>query len=160
MCVVATIVFAASPSSIWGLQLPEPVFALVPDLRLGGDPAVDPGAVRRCCCWASSSTSSGADRSGSVGPVMLLAYAMALILRNMMTGQSRAMIWVWFAGFIVAVAMTAAYLFMMLDSLAMPSLSGRVLAIPGHNPALSLRAPADRDVRRRRRQVPVRHGHG
>jgi rod shape-determining protein MreD len=41
----ATIVFAA-PIRIFGLQLPEPVFAMVPAFAWAADPAVDPGAVR------------------------------------------------------------------------------------------------------------------
>ncbi len=119
MSIGATLLFAA-PIRIFGLALPEPVFALVPafswavirpsvlapfgvlllglflDLFWGGPMGL----------WALS---------------LLLAYAMALAMRNMMTGQSRAMMWAWFAS-AVAVSMLGGYLFTMLDSLAMPSI--------------------------------------
>lgn len=119
LCVLATIVFAA-PIRIYGLQLPEPVFAMVPafawavirpsilapfgllvlglflDLFWGGPTGL----------WALS---------------LLVAYATALVGRNMMSGQSQPILWAWFAG-VTAVAMIAGFLFTMLDSLAMPSL--------------------------------------
>jgi rod shape-determining protein MreD len=52
---------------------------------------------------------------------LLLAYAMALAMRSMMSGQSRIMMWAWFAS-AVAIMMLGGYLVTMLDSLAMPSL--------------------------------------
>jgi len=58
---------------------------------------------------------------GLWGLSLLVAYAMVLTARNMMTGQSRPMMWAWFAG-VTAVTMIAGFLFSMLDSLAMPSL--------------------------------------
>ncbi|MDI1364776.1 MAG: hypothetical protein PSX79_07915, partial [bacterium] len=58
---------------------------------------------------------------GLWGLSLLVGYAMVLSTRNMMTGQSRPMMWVWFAG-VSAVTMIAGFLFSMLDSLAMPSL--------------------------------------
>ena len=115
----ATVLFAA-PIRIFGLALPEPVFALVPafswavirpsvlapfgvlllglflDLFWGGPMGL----------WALS---------------LLLAYAMALSMRSMMSGQSRIMMWAWFAGG-VAISMLGGYLFTMLDSRSMPSL--------------------------------------
>lgn len=119
IAIVATLLFAA-PIRVFGLALPEPVFALVPafawavirpsvlapfgvlllglflDLFWGGPMGL----------WALS---------------LLLAYAMALAMRSMMSGQSRIMMWAWFAG-AVATSMLGGYLFTMLDSLAMPSL--------------------------------------
>jgi rod shape-determining protein MreD len=115
----ATVLFAA-PIRIFGLALPEPVFALAPafawavirpsvlapfgvlllglflDLFWGGPLGL----------WALS---------------LLLVYAMALAMRSMMSGQSRIMMWAWFAS-AVAIAMLGGYLVTMLDSLAMPSL--------------------------------------
>ena len=58
---------------------------------------------------------------GAAKRLLLVAYAMVLTARNMMTGQSRPMMWAWFAG-VTAVTMIAGFLFSMLDSLAMPSL--------------------------------------
>lgn len=116
---VATLIFAA-PVRIFGLALPEPVFALVPAFS-----------------WAVIRPSILAPFGVLVlglfldvfwgGPMglwalsLLLAYAMALSMRNMMSGQSRTMMWAWFAGG-VAISMIGGYLFTMLDSLNMPSI--------------------------------------
>jgi rod shape-determining protein MreD len=119
MCVVATIVFAA-PIRIWGLQLPEPVFAMVPAFAWAmiRPSILAPFAILLLGLFLDIFWGGP---TGLWGLSLLVAYAMVLILRNMMTGQSRPMMWVWFAG-VSAVAMTAAFLFTMLDSLAMPSL--------------------------------------
>jgi rod shape-determining protein MreD len=119
MCVVATIVFAA-PIRIWGLQLPEPVFAIVPAFAWAmiRPSILAPFAILLLGLFLDIFWGGP---TGLWGLSLLVAYAMVLVLRNMMTGQSRAMMWVWFAA-VSAVAMTAAFLFTMLDSLAMPSL--------------------------------------
>jgi rod shape-determining protein MreD len=54
---------------------------------------------------------------------LLLAYAVTLAMRNMMTGQSRPMMWAWYAGMTLA-ALTAGYLITMLDVKAAPSVVG------------------------------------
>lgn len=119
LCIVATILFAA-PIRIWGLQLPEPVFAMVPAFAWA---MIRPSILAPFALlilglfldifWGGP--------TGLWGLSLLVAYAMVLILRNAMTGQSRPMMWAWFAG-VTAVAMTGGFLFTMLDSLAMPSL--------------------------------------
>jgi rod shape-determining protein MreD len=115
----ATILFGI-PIKLWGLQLPEPIFPLAVtfawavirpsvlapfgvlilglflDVFWGG-----PMGLWACC--------------------MLLGYGLALAGRNMMAGQSRTILWAWY-GFIVGVAMLAAYLFMMLKAKGMASL--------------------------------------
>jgi len=48
-----------------------------------------------------------------------------LAMRNMMTGQSRPMMWAWYAGMTLA-ALTTGYLITMLDVKAAPSLVGVV----------------------------------
>ena len=63
---------------------------------------------------------------GSLGlwPVsLLLAYAVTLAMRTMMTGQSRPMMWAWYGGMCL-VAMTTGYLVTMLDVKAAPNLVG------------------------------------
>jgi rod shape-determining protein MreD len=119
MCIGATMAFAA-PIRIWGLQLPEPVFAMVPAFAWA---MIRPSILAPFALlvlglfldifWGGP--------TGLWGLALLVAYAMVLILRNAMTGQSRPMMWAWFAG-VTAMAMIAGCLFTMLDSLAMPSL--------------------------------------
>ncbi|WP_354068385.1 hypothetical protein [Caulobacter sp. 1776] len=115
----ATILFAA-PIRIWGLQLPEPVFAMVPAFAWAmiRPSILAPFAILLLGLFLDIFWGGP---TGLWGLSLLVAYAMVLILRNMMTGQSRPMMWVWFAG-VTGVAMIAAFLFTMLDSLAMPSL--------------------------------------
>jgi len=118
-CVGATVLFAA-PLRVWGLQLPEPVFAMVPAFA-----------------WALIRPSILAPFAVLVlgllldmfwgGPLglwalsLLIAYAVVLASRNMMTGQSQPIMFAWYVG-VTAVAMAAGFLFSMLDSLATPSL--------------------------------------
>jgi len=119
LCMLATVLFAA-PIRIWGLQLPEPVFAMVPAFAWA---MIRPSILAPFALlllglfldifWGGP--------TGLWGLSLLVAYAMVLILRNAMTGQSRPMMWAWFAG-VTGVAMAAGFLFTMLDSLAMPSL--------------------------------------
>jgi rod shape-determining protein MreD len=118
-CIIATIIFAA-PLRIWGLQLPEPVFAMVPAFAWA--------LIRPSILAPFATLSLGlfldlfwGGPIGLWGLSLLVGYAMVLSTRNMMTGQSRPMMWVWFAG-VSAVTMVAGFLFSMLDSLAMPSL--------------------------------------
>ncbi len=119
ICVLATIVFAA-PIRVYGLQLPEPVFAMVPAFAWA---LIRPSILAPFVLLLLGlflDTFWGGP-TGLWGLSLLVAYAMALTGRNMMTGQSRPMMWAWFAG-VTAVAMAGGFLFSMLDSLAMPSL--------------------------------------
>ena len=52
---------------------------------------------------------------------LLLAYGFVLMTRPMMTGQSRAMMWLWYATSCL-LAFLAAYLLAMLDALVTPNL--------------------------------------
>ncbi|MDP1630533.1 MAG: hypothetical protein Q8L66_03850 [Caulobacter sp.] len=119
MCLGATILLSA-PIQVFGLRLPEPVFLMV-------------------CAFAWAVI-----RPSILGPVVLLVaglfldsfwggplglwavslltvYAVTLAMRNMMTGQSRLMMWAWYMG-MTAVAMGTGYLITMLDLKAAPSL--------------------------------------
>jgi rod shape-determining protein MreD len=58
---------------------------------------------------------------GLWGVSLLVAYAGTLFMRNMMTGQSRPMMWAWYAG-VCAAALATGYLITMLDVRAAPSL--------------------------------------
>lgn len=115
----ATILFAA-PIRLFGLALPEPVFALVPAFSWA---VIRPSVLAPFgvlllglfldLFWGGP--------MGLWALALLLAYAMALAMRNMMSGQSRVMMWAWFAG-AVAISMLGGYLFTMLDSLNVPSI--------------------------------------
>ena len=119
MCIAATMIFAA-PIRFWGLQLPEPVFAMVPAFAWAmiRPSILAPFAILLLGLFLDIFWGGP---TGLWGLSLLVAYAMVLILRNAMTGQSRPMMWAWFAA-VTAIAMTAGFLFTMLDSLAMPSL--------------------------------------
>ena len=106
-CMGATLLFAA-PIRVHGLQMPEPLFAMVPAFA-----------------WAVLRPSLGAPlwllalglfndlvwggRLGLWGLSLLVAYGFILVTRNMMSGQSRVMLWAWFAAASL-VAIGVAYL--------------------------------------------------
>ena len=116
---VLTVLFAV-PFRVFGLQLPEPIFALAPafawavirpsilapfgilamglflDLFWGGPMGL----------WALS---------------LLTGYGAMLAGRTLIVGQSRLMMWIWY-GTACALTQLAAYLFTMADVGAMPSL--------------------------------------
>ncbi len=117
--VLATILFAA-PIRMWGLQLPEPIFAMVPAFAWA---VIRPSILAPFALLLLGlflDTFWGGP-TGLWGLSLLVAYASVLAARNMLTGQSRPMLWVWYAG-ACALSMTAGFLFTMMDSLAMPSL--------------------------------------
>jgi len=115
----ATILFGI-PLRLWGLQLPEPIFAM---------PAVFAWAVIRPSVLAPMGILIlglflDLFWGGSLGfwPLcLLIAYGILLAGRNMMAGQSRVMLWIWY-GMVTAIAQLSGYLFVMLDNRAMPSL--------------------------------------
>ncbi|HKR90058.1 MAG TPA: hypothetical protein VJS38_17965 [Phenylobacterium sp.] len=117
--VVATILFGI-PIRLWGLQLPEPLFAM---------PAVFAWAVIRPSVLAPIGVLimglfMDLFWGGSMGLwalCLLLAYGILLGGRSMMAGQSRTMLWIWY-GIVTAIAQLSGYLFIMLDNRATPSL--------------------------------------
>ena len=121
ICIGATMLFAA-PFRVFGLQLPEPVFAMVPTFAWAviRPSVLAPFGVLVLGLFLDAFWGGP---MGLWGLSLLSAYATALSMRNMMSGQSRAMMWAWFAGS-TGIAMLAGFLFTMLDSLAMPSLVG------------------------------------
>ncbi len=121
ICIGATMLFAA-PLRVFGLQLPEPVFAMVPTFAWAviRPSVLVPFGVLLLGLFLDSFWGGP---TGLWGLSLLAAYATVLLMRNMMSGQSRAMMWAWFAG-ATGIAMLAGFLFTMLDSLAIPSLVG------------------------------------
>jgi rod shape-determining protein MreD len=119
LVIVATILFSA-PIRMWGLQLPEPIFAMVPAFAWA---VIRPSILAPFALLILGlflDTFWGGP-TGLWGLSLLVAYASVLAGRNMLTGQSRPMLWAWYAG-ACAVVMLAGFLFTMMDSLAMPSL--------------------------------------
>ncbi len=118
-CVLATLVFAA-PIRIAGFQLPEPVFPVAAAFAWA---VIRPSILAPFVLlllgvfldhlWGGP--------NGLWGVSLIVAYATVLLTRNMMIGQSRAMMWAWFA-FATLVAMTTAYLVTVLDTQTAPSL--------------------------------------
>ena len=121
ICVGATLLFAA-PFRVFGLQLPEPVFAMIPTFAWAviRPSVLAPFGVLVLGLFLDAFWGGP---MGLWGLSLLASYATALSMRNMMSGQSRAMMWAWFAGS-TGIAMLAGFLFTMIDSLAMPSLLG------------------------------------
>ena len=118
--VVATILFGI-PIRLWGLQLPEPLFAM---------PVVFAWAVIRPSVLAPIGVLimglfMDLFWGGSMGLwalCLLIAYGILLGGRSMMAGQSRTMLWIWYA-IVTAIAQLSGYLFVMLDNRSMPSLT-------------------------------------
>jgi rod shape-determining protein MreD len=114
----ATILFGI-PIRLWGLQLPEPVFAM---------PVVFAWAVIRPSVLAPMGILImglflDLFWGGSFGLwalCLLIAYGVLLAGRSMMAGQSRTMLWIWY-GMVTGIAMASGYLFIMLDDRSMPS---------------------------------------
>jgi rod shape-determining protein MreD len=118
-CIIATVLFAI-PVRFLGLALPEPVFPLVPAFAWAViRPSVLPPLLLILLglfldvfwyapmgLWATS---------------LLIAYGFVLLTRAAMTGQSRLMLWIWFAA-AGAMMMATAYLLTMLDALITPNL--------------------------------------
>lgn len=118
--VVAATVLFGIPLRLWGLQLPEPLFAM---------PAVFAWAVIRPSVLAPLGVLimglfMDLFWGGSMGLwalCLLIAYGILLAGRSMMAGQSRTILWIWY-GIVTAIAQLSGYLFIMLDSRAMPDL--------------------------------------
>jgi len=108
------------PLRIFGVRLPEPIFALVLAFSwavIRPSPA-PPFILLLLGLYLDLIT------GGEVGlwpTCLLLAYGFVLLTRSMMTGQSRAMMWGWYS-LTCLLAFTAAYLLSMLGALVTPNL--------------------------------------
>jgi rod shape-determining protein MreD len=106
-CMAGTLLFAA-PIRVFGLRLPEPVFAMV---------VVFAWAVLRPTILAPLlllvlglfDDLVWGGRVGLWGLGLLVAYGFVLVTRNMMSGQGRPMMWVWWAA-TLSVCMGSIYL--------------------------------------------------
>jgi rod shape-determining protein MreD len=118
-CLGATLLFAA-PLRVHGLQLPEPVFAMVPTFAWA---VLRPSIITPLCLLILGLLCDlvWGGRLGLWELGLLAAYGFILVSRSMMSGQSRVMLWVWYA---VAcfLAMGVAYLAIVLETGNPPSL--------------------------------------
>jgi rod shape-determining protein MreD len=119
-CMAATVLFAM-PLSVFGLHLPEPVFGMIPAFAWG---VIRPSILAPFALLAVGLFMDlfwGAPL-GLWALSLLVAYGGVLATRNMMNGQSRPMIWAWFAVMTLA-AMATGYCVSILDSGMAPSLT-------------------------------------
>jgi rod shape-determining protein MreD len=119
LCAGFTILFA-SPIRIFGLHLPEPVFPLVCAFGWAviRPSIIAPFTLLLLGCFLDIFWGGAL---GLWGVSLLVAYAGTLFMRNMMTGQSRPMMWAWYAG-VCAAALATGYLITMLDVKSAPNL--------------------------------------
>jgi rod shape-determining protein MreD len=116
---LAATVLLAAPIRVYGLSLPEPVFPM---------PVVFAWAVIRPSVLApfgilAMGLALDLLWGGSLGfwaLNLLIAYGVLLAGRNMMAGQSRTVLWIWY-GIVSGIALLSGYLFVMLDDRSMPS---------------------------------------
>ena len=116
---IATVLLGI-PLRVFGLQLPEPVFPMA----LAFAWAVIRPSILAPFGILAMGLFLDIFWGGPLGLwaiCLLLAYGGALAGRNMMAGQSRLILWVWYA-LTTATAMVAGYLFVMLDSKSTPGL--------------------------------------
>jgi rod shape-determining protein MreD len=94
-CIGATILLSA-PIRVFGLQPPQPMWAMVPAFAWA---VLRPSILAPFCLLllglVCDLVSGG--RLGLTSLLLLTAYGFVLITRNMMSGQSRLMMWVWYA---------------------------------------------------------------
>lgn len=117
LCLAASLVFA-TPLRVFGLQLPEPVFAMVPAFAW----AVIRPSILAPFVLLAMGVLLDALWGTALGfwPILLLtAYASVLATRTMMSGQSSAVMWVWY-GAVTALAMGVGYLITIFQSKAAP----------------------------------------
>lgn len=106
LCMVSTLLLAA-PIEMFGLHLPEPVFAMAPAFAWG---VLRPSVLAPICLLVLGLFDDLAwgGRLGLWALGLLAAYGFVLITRNMMSGQGRLMMWVWYAASLT-VCMGAAF---------------------------------------------------
>jgi rod shape-determining protein MreD len=116
-CMGATLIMAA-PIRVHGLQLPQPVFAMAPVFAWA---VVRPSVYAPLCLLALGLFNDlvWGGRLGLWGLALLTAYGFILLTRNMMSGQSRLMMWLWYAIACWA-AMGAGYLAVLIGGGAAP----------------------------------------
>jgi rod shape-determining protein MreD len=141
-CMGATLLLAA-PIRVFGLPLPEPAFAMVPAFAWA---VLRPSILAPLCLLMMGLFDDlvWGGRLGQWGLGLLVAYAFVLISRNMMSGQSRVMMWAWYAAAWSA-CMGAIYLIVRFTTGNSPS----ILAMAGQwLPTVLLYPLADRLITR------------
>jgi rod shape-determining protein MreD len=110
---MAGAVLFAAPIRVHGFQLPEPVFALIPVFAWA---VVRPSlfAPLRLLALGLFYDLLWGGRLGLWPLALLAAYGFVLATRSMMIGQSRVMLWTWFA-VTTLVAMAVAYIAVLMD---------------------------------------------
>lgn len=119
VCIGAAILFSV-PLRVFGLRLPEPMFALVPAFAWAviRPSVLPPFLLLGLGLFYDFFTHT----PGGLWAVSLLAaYGAVFATRSMMVGQSRGMMWAWYAA-ACFVAFGTAYFLTMLDSLMVPNL--------------------------------------
>jgi rod shape-determining protein MreD len=120
LVVVVATVLTDIPLRVFGARLPEPVYGLVLAFSWAViRPSLLPPFVLLLLGLYSDLFDGG--EIGLWPTSLLLAYGFVLVTRPMMIGQSRAMMWAWYA-IACLLAFTAAYLLTMLDALETPNL--------------------------------------
>lgn len=106
-CMAPTLLFAA-PIRVFGLRAPEPVFAMVPVFAWA---VLRPSILAPLCLLILGLFDDlvWGGRMGLWGLGLLVAYGFVLVTRNMMSGQSRLMMWVWWAA-ALTICMGSVYL--------------------------------------------------
>nr|WP_269717030.1 hypothetical protein [Caulobacter sp. NIBR2454] len=118
MCIVAAILLAA-PLRVFGFQAPEPMWAMVPAFAWG---VIRPSVLAPFGLLILGLFFDGF-WGGPIGLwalALLVVYAVVIALRNILSGQSRAMMLAWYAG-CTALAMGVGYAFMIISELGRPS---------------------------------------
>lgn len=117
LCIGGTLVLSA-PIRAFGLHAPEPVLPLVPAFAW----AVVRPSVLGPAALLVLGLFLDLIWGGALGlwPLALMAaYGLVVLTRHMMTGQSRMMMWAWFAAACLTAMMTA-YVIVALDAKALP----------------------------------------
>lgn len=118
-CLAVTVLLAV-PMRLFGLRLPEPVLPMI----LAFAWAVIRPSVIAPAAILFMGLFLDVFWGGSLGLwalALLVAYGVVLASRNMMAGQSRPMMWAWYAA-TCTIAMGAAYLLSMVDARQAPNL--------------------------------------
>ncbi|HEX5378133.1 MAG TPA: hypothetical protein VFW47_06140 [Phenylobacterium sp.] len=110
------------PLRIFGLQLPEPVFAMVPAFAWA---VIRPSILAPAALLAMGLLLDlfWGSPVGLWPLCLLLAYGVVLSARSVLAGQSRPVMWAWYA-LACCVAEGAGFLFVRIDSQGTPSLVG------------------------------------
>jgi rod shape-determining protein MreD len=119
MCLSASVLFAM-PVRLWGFQLPEPIFPMVPAFAWA---VIRPSMLAPFMLLAMGLFLDllWGGPMGLWGVSILSAYAIVLFSRNMLSGQSRLVLWSWFAVMVV-LSMGVGYMLTTIDTGSTPSL--------------------------------------